>query len=382
MPRRLTKHEFIEKSRSVHGPKYDYSKVEYKNNSTKVCIICPEHGEFWQSPNSHMMGNGCPKCSKQYMDRDYFIECAKKIHGGKYDYSKVEYVNSHKKVCIICPEHGEFWQTPNSHLNGIGCPKCGIRITTEKLKLGEDEFIKRSVESHGGKKYDYSKVVYVSSKKMVDIICPKHGLFKQTPYNHMKGGECPICNNEHISKERLISTEEWIEKAKQVHQGRYTYDKAIYKGYDKKITITCPIHGDFEQLAYDHLQGKGCRKCKKSKMEIDMSIFLSKNGIKYEEQYRPKFLNVGKSRFSLDFYLPEYSVAIECQGAQHFIGNTFYSKNIEGVIARDNFKKELCEKNGIKVLYYTDLKKFASSVENLYISKEKLLESILNERLL
>ena len=382
MPKRLTKEEFIEKSKIAHGDKYDYSKVEYKNNSTKVCIICPEHGEFWQSPNSHMNGNGCPKCSKQYMDTEYFIECAKKIHGNKYDYSKVEYINAKTKICIICPEHGEFWQKPNGHLNGYGCPKCGKKTAIEKLKIGKDKFIQKSIESHGGEKYDYSQVVYVSTNKMVDIICPKHGVFKQTPYNHIRGGECPFCTYERLSMERLNDTNEWIEKAKKVHHERYTYDRAIYKGYNKKITITCPIHGDFEQMAYDHLQGKGCPKCRKSKMEIDISLFLDENNIKYEEQYRPKFLNIGKSRLSLDFYLPEYSIGIECQGAQHFIGNTFYSKNIEAIVKRDILKKELCEKNGIKMLYYTDLKKFANSFENLYISKEKLLEAILNERLL
>lgn len=382
MPRRLTKSEFIEKSKKIHGTKYDYSKVEYKNNSTKVCIICPEHGEFWQSPNSHMNGVGCPKCSKQYMDKEYFTECAKKIHNNKYDYSKVNYINARTKVCIICPEHGEFWQTPNGHLSGCGCPKCGEKTTAEKLKMSKEEFIKRSIESHGGEIYDYSSVNYVSSKKMVDIICPYHGLFKQTPYNHMKGGECPSCKNNRLSKERLITNEEWVKKAQKVHNNRYSYDRCIYKGYDKKITITCPIHGDFEQLAYDHLQGKGCPRCRKSKMEIDMSSFLSEKGIKYEEQYRPRFLNLGKSRFSLDFYLPEYNIAIECQGAQHFVGHTFYSKNIEDIITRDKLKRELCEKNGIKILYYTNLKKFANSFENLYISKEKILETILNERLL
>ena len=133
------KKEFIEKAKEVHGDKYDYSKVEYVNNHTKVCIICPEHDEFWQTPNNHVHGQGCPYCYKQGIGKKIknekrikiktikkdFVEKAKEIHGDKYDYSKVNYINRNTKVCIICPEHGEFWQTPKNHLCGQGCPHCG-----------------------------------------------------------------------------------------------------------------------------------------------------------------------------------------------------------------------------------------------------------------
>ena len=107
--------EFIEKAKRIHGDKYDYSKVKYVNNRTKVCIICPEHGEFWQRPTSHLKGCICYRCSQKAKAKkqkksstNEFIEKAKKIHGDKYDYSKVEYINAKTKVCIICPEHGEF----------------------------------------------------------------------------------------------------------------------------------------------------------------------------------------------------------------------------------------------------------------------------------
>ena len=94
------------------------------NSITKVCIICPEHGEFWQLPYSHLSGRGCNICSKPVYDTNSFIKRAREIHGNKYDYSKVEYVNSITKVCIICPEHGEFWQTPNNHLGNKKCHLC------------------------------------------------------------------------------------------------------------------------------------------------------------------------------------------------------------------------------------------------------------------
>ena len=127
MPKKLTFNDFVEKSKSIHGEKYDYSKVDYKNNSTKVLIICPKHGEFLMRPADHFNGQGCPKCksenlsNKFSMGKEAFIKKALSVHENKYDYSKVEYKNNRTKVCIICPEHGEFWQTPDKHITGQGC---------------------------------------------------------------------------------------------------------------------------------------------------------------------------------------------------------------------------------------------------------------------
>jgi len=126
--KKSTTEEFIEKSKTVHGKeKYDYSKVDYKTAHNKVVIICPIHGEFNQTPSSHLSGRGCLKC-KVDGDRsstEQFIEKSKTVHGKeKYDYSKVDYINAHNKVVIICPIHGEFEQIPNNHLSGRGCSFC------------------------------------------------------------------------------------------------------------------------------------------------------------------------------------------------------------------------------------------------------------------
>ena len=137
----MTKLEkFIEKANKQHNFKYNYEKVEYVNSQTKVCIICPEHGEFWQEPAAHVRGNKCPKCANfdrgnnKRWDINRFIKESVKIHGNKYDYSKVEYKNAMDKVIIICPEHGEFVQTPSAHLNGQGCPKCvGKNLSVEDI---------------------------------------------------------------------------------------------------------------------------------------------------------------------------------------------------------------------------------------------------------
>ena len=197
--RNLTTEEFIERAKKVHGDKYDYSKSEYVNNHTKVCITCPEHGEFWQTPENHLDGQGCPKCGikKRTLTTEEFINKARKIHGNKYNYSKVKYKNAKEKVCIICPEHGEFWQVPSYHLSGNGCPECGKINCRKKTQLSQDEVIKHFEMIHN-KRYDYSKVCYEGKHTKVCIICPEHGEFWQTPHNHLKGNGCPKCRNSHL----------------------------------------------------------------------------------------------------------------------------------------------------------------------------------------
>lgn len=141
-----TTEEWIEQAKRVHGDKYDYSKVEYVNNKTKVCIVCPIHGEFWQRPNDHLNKNGCPKCCHKNIryTTEEWIEQAKRVHGNKYDYTKVKYVNSHTKVCIVCPIHGEFYITPNNHLSGNGCSKCAKIYPKSKMSLGVKKMLEEN----------------------------------------------------------------------------------------------------------------------------------------------------------------------------------------------------------------------------------------------
>ena len=206
--RKRTKQEFIELAKVIHGDKYDYSKAEYVDGQTKVCIICPEHGEFWQRPCDHInQKQGCPKCVKNHRDTtETFIKKAKLIHGDRYDYSKVKYVNSQTKVCIICPEHGEFWQTPSSHISGRGCPTCRWDKAKNSIRkaqgLTREQFIEKAIGIHGDK-YDYSKVVYENTDTPVCIICPEHGEFWQTPHHHLSGSGCPECGKNDISEKKL-----------------------------------------------------------------------------------------------------------------------------------------------------------------------------------
>jgi hypothetical protein len=133
----------IFKFKQIHGDKYDYSLVEYENNLTPVKIICPIHGEFLQTPKSHKKC-GCPKCGNNIkLTTEQFIEKARKIHGDKFDYSLVEYVNARTKIKIICKKHGIFEQTPDNHYKYIGCPKCcGSIGESEVRKILQEKNIK------------------------------------------------------------------------------------------------------------------------------------------------------------------------------------------------------------------------------------------------
>lgn len=126
MPKKHTLENFIEESVGIHGNRYDYSKVDYLNARTKVCIVCPIHGVFWKIPDKHInLKQGCPKCSgKKRPSTEEYITKVNEVHNCKYDYSETVYQNKNTKICIICHqrdengiEHGKFYQIAHNHLN-------------------------------------------------------------------------------------------------------------------------------------------------------------------------------------------------------------------------------------------------------------------------
>ncbi len=257
--KRKTTAQFVEDAREVHGDKYDYSRTKYVRAGDKVTIGCPKHGWFEQKPNSHLSGKGCYACGRSAANKansagiDAFLRRAKEEHGSKYDYSKVKYKNALTRVEIICPDHGSFWQTPGVHLAGSGCSVCSGRGMTTS------EFVKRAREVHGDK-YDYSRTKVKYANQHVKIVCPKHGLFHQTPSSHMRCG-CQRCGRDVVAKQFAFSQAEWVKKAREIHGNKYDYSKTKYTRSAGKVTIGCPHHGFFDQVANSHLQGMGCFKC-------------------------------------------------------------------------------------------------------------------------
>lgn len=402
--------EFIEKAKKIYGDKYDYSKVEYVNNRTRVTIM-NSAGECFDVVPSQFLSSEC-KVSRRgrKVTTETFIRDAKRIWGDKYDYSKTEYVKSRKKVIIICPIHGEVEVYPSAHLNKkkySGCPKCNTekqlddmakikkprkKTEEEKLKRQEERrkqkekaFIEKARRIHGDK-YDYSKVVYEASHKKVCIICPEHGEFWQTPNDHAdrkaRGGTCcPMCGK-NGKRQKKYTQEEYIGLASKVFGGFYDYSKTVYRAMQKPIIVTCPEHGDFEIRAFDHLRNKcGCPEHHvKSTLELQVESMLQEHGIEYVYEKRFSWLGL----MSLDFYLPKYNMAIECQGSQHFVPVESWGgvNNCEAVKKRDSLKRELCEENSVELLYYTNkgLMKYATGDKSQwFFDLEKLCEKIFSK---
>jgi len=259
MPKRQTKDEFVLRSKAKFGNKFDYSNVHYINVKVKVWIRCMEHGKFEIAPEQHLRSQqGCPKCPLKNLGRkpkkqEKFINDAMEKYGEKFDYHLVEYINNKKGVRIICHIHGEFLQSPSKHLKGVyGCRKCAPKGT----KLTNKEFISRAKAVHG-ERYDYSETKYTLNKNPINLICIEHGKFTlSSAGNHLKGHGCQKC-----PKITDVSTAKWIVRACNTHGNRYDYSQTEYLGANLNLDIVCKIHGLFSQIASHHERGSNCPKC-------------------------------------------------------------------------------------------------------------------------
>ena len=188
---------------------------------------------------------------------------------------------------------------------------------------------------------------------------------------------------------RRLTTEEFIERARKIHGDKYDYSKVDYKGLYKSVCIIChkkdkhgKEHGEFWQAPANHLNGNKCPKCKESKLERKVRLSLDENNIMYIYQASKRDLNwLGLQ--SLDFYLPDYNVAIECQGEQHFKpvdfggkGKEWAETSYEESVRRDEYKQKLCIENGITLLYYSNI------ISNcVYNDINKLIEWIIKRKI-
>lgn len=260
MANKISQEEAISRIKDIHGDKYDCSKVVYVNVKTPITLVCPEHGEFRIIPdNIFRKGQGCGKCAGRGKSTDDFIKEARMKHGDRYDYSKSEYKGSHTPLIITCKEHGDFWMTPYNHIHlCCNCQKCsGCSVLTF------EEFKKRAFKKYGDR-FDYSNAAYTNRDAEISIKCNVCGtVFRQTPHNHLTctQGGCPTCRYSYVAKSESIPFEEFVARSIEVHGNKYTYHKDSYFGIKNKTTITCPIHGDFEQQAMAHANGSGCNLC-------------------------------------------------------------------------------------------------------------------------
>ena len=274
-----------------------------------------------------------------------------------YDTSLVKYKSANDKICLICHhkdkngiEHGEFYCTTGHLRAGHGCPKCGIESRTVKRKKGVDKFIEDAKKIHGDK-YDYSKVEYVNGHTKVCIVCPKHGEFWQTPASHLSGKKCPKCSHHSYR----YTNESFITEAREVHGDKYDYSKIEYINNHTKVCIICPKHGEFWQTPVEHLRGCGCKYCKESHLEGEIRVALKAYGIAFKYDVRDiEWLRP----LTYDFFIPEYRIAIECQGEQHFRPVEYFGgiEKYNELVKRDEEKKKLSDENNVRLLYYSNYK--------------------------
>ena len=189
--------------------------------------------------------------------KEKFINKCELKFNNKFDYSEIDYINSKTKIKIRCKQHDYwFYQVPSDHLR---CKK-GCIYCTGKTKWTIDSFIKRAKEKHNNK-YNYHKISKVDTVNKLTINCPTHGDFEQLLHHHLNGQGCPVCGTIKTSSENKYNTDDFINKAKEIHKDKYDYSKVDYIDSKTKVKITCEEHGEFEQQPYNHLRGKGCPKC-------------------------------------------------------------------------------------------------------------------------
>lgn len=311
-------------------------------------------------------------------NRECFIEHGSKIHSNKYDYSLVKDVKTRDdKVDIICPVHGPIQQTVRDHLDGKECRKCGWLKTRVTL----EDVINRAKAVHGDR-YDYTEAKLIHGKDTtITIRCRVHGEFTQRMDGHLRYG-CEKCAIDAFK----LSTEEFLARSKAVHGDTYDYSLVDYEGNLGKVTIICKKHGAFEQKPYNHYRGTGCPKCKISHGERLIKLFLDKNNIIYNTEYK-----LDGTTYRYDFYIPELNLLIEYDGQLHFDRNNSHGgvKSLRVVQKIDKLKNALAEERGYFLLriHYKDYRETQKIIieyinniypyrynNKFYRNKEELLE--------
>lgn len=239
---------------------------------------------------------------KQVTPEEYLAR-ANSTHGNRYSYDLSTLRSANGLATITCLYHGAFQQKLANHLNGAGCPQCAGK--------GVD-WVTRFKEVHGDV-YDYSRVKYAGYKDKVEIVCPEHGSFYQTPDNHYRGKQgCPKCKGARIRAAKQMPVAEFIRRATAVHNGRFLYKDVQFSNVlTGVVEITCPEHGGFLQNPVNHLAGKvGCTKCNnmKSRGEDAVAQYF---GIFTSVVRRNKTVVKPKE---LDIFVPSNSLAIEYCG--------------------------------------------------------------------
>ena len=331
MPRKKSPQEYLQECKDKG---YDLPIEDYVNSITKIKHKCPNGHIYPQTPDNHLQGKGCPKCSGKYSysPKEYYNLCKEK----GYDLPVEDYINNKTKINHKCSKGHIYPQKPNNHLQGQGCPTCKKKTPNEYLQECKDKGLDLPVED------------YIGANIKINHKCKRGHIYPQKPSMHITPNRltgCPKCNM--IRKRKAPAR--YIQECK--NKG---LDLPIEDYIDNltKINHICNKGHIYYQLPSSHLQGIGCPKCKESHGEKFIRNYLDKNNINYISQKKFKDLK-DKTYLSYDFYLPDHNILIEYQGQQHFESVSFDSKNktdLEKQQYHDKLKREYAKDNGYKLL--------------------------------
>ena len=332
----------------------------YLGSKKNIKVICPKHGEKWMRPNNLLNGSQCRDCGYEIVSKknsdtpQEFLEKAHKIHGCNYEYPFIhdEY-GKVEKIHILCKKCGRiFEQRPALHIFGHGCSFCypfGTRYTTETLKekIKDKHPTIELLSEHNG-----------DNDSKITVKCIKHNItWETTPHRlSQQKHACKECYKEdRINKIREYQSKKFQEFINEHYAPLYDISNVKYINTSTNVKLICPIHGEFSLPPHKMLSRlDGCPYCKESHLERETRLVLDKLGLKYEREKTFDWLKY-KSNMFLDFYMPKYNIAIECQGIQHIDGRNgtiMTKKQTFGERAEmDKLKYKLCLENNIPIIY-------------------------------
>ncbi|WPJ50219.1 hypothetical protein RCIP0023_00177 [Klebsiella phage RCIP0023] len=331
---------------------FDYSKTEYVDSKTKVCIIDPDYGEFWITPGNFLYGYGNKQRAidrvhdkQRHGTEDFLIKVKEKNFNINYDFSKTEYVDSKTKLCIIDPEYGEFWITPHSFLNGNCHKERGKQKSRELFAFSTEEFIIKAKEKFPDIEYNYSKVIYKNNSTKIIIIDPDYGEFKVTPASFFNGSCHPIKRKEIRRKAKIKSSEQFINDCKNRFPDiNYDYSKVDYKTARTKVTIIDPEYGEFNITPNKFLSGQKHPNHSITGYNQYSSGYFYINKIIYDNNIYYKFgiSNNYEKRFKQ--YNTNYLESLKYKCFYHEDGSIIF--NIESIIKKNKkIKRKALPKN-------------------------------------
>ena len=354
------------------------------------------------------------KCSKE----EFISKCIQKF-GDKFNYDKVQYINSKTKTIFTCPIHEDFENTPNQFLRSVcGCPKCGHQLSNNTRKMSQEDFLKRLKDKFGDK-YDYSKVDYQGQKKSVTLICPIHGEFTQRADEVLNLNGCPKCsgyysytledvqmmaNKHNISIlnyinsknpihyrcnkcgfesdvrlstlknnifncpecSRQLKNKKFLEKVYQRNPNIIVLEE--YQKLEEPVLCKCKVcNMEWRATPHNLMNGTSCPNCSTSKGEREVKSFLIKHNIKFIPQYMIRGQFGNRNKIFVDFYLPNLNCIIEYNGIQHYISVERFGGEIalQNQLQRDEDLRSYCKNCNIRLIEIKYTENISDILNNL-----------------